>query len=147
MNQNDWINLLFGKVDGHPNGIVFGTARFSEPAHFSFFLQQSGGGIYAILVPDISAKPRQFRVIYFGQAGKLRDRVSVGHEKYGAWLREAGTPENLYVSFYAMSGAEGERDVLERQLIEHYQPVCNIIYSPRGALFNEFYKTLGKRAT
>jgi hypothetical protein len=144
MNQNDWINLLFATNQERPNGIVFGNTRFSEPVRLSFFLPPFGGGIYAILVPDSTAKPRLFRVIYFGQSGKLQERVTRRHEKYRDWLSEAESDSNLYASYYETSGGEHKRSEIERQLIERYRPICNDIHNPQEVMSREFYKLLAQ---
>jgi hypothetical protein len=142
MKQNDWMNLLFtpaapAKPVG-PSGIVFADISFTEPARFSFFLPPFiSGGLYAILVPDAAAKPRPFRVIYFGESGELAKRVRPSHEKYPDWVREAGGAPTLFVSFHTMIGGQNERVALESELIAHYKPACNDIFNP-------FYGELGR---
>ena len=128
MNQNDWLTLLTSPTQ--PSGIVFANFRFTEPRPFSLRFPPPGGGIYAILVPDNTAKPRPFRVIYFGQASELHDRVRSNHEHYSEWLKHAGGPLGLYVSFYPMTGGERARVATEQQLIGHYLPVCNDTFNP-----------------
>jgi len=132
MNQNDWINLLQFKS----SGILFGNVSFTEPARFEFFLPPFGsGGLYAIMVPDNSAKPRSFRAVYFGESGDLAKRVCLTHEKYVDWVKEAGTAHDLYVSFHAMSGSKDERVALESRLVAQYQPACNDTFNPLRSLF------------
>jgi hypothetical protein len=142
MKQNDWINLLAvltpPAMPGRPNGIVFDNISFTEPAHLDLFLLPFGrGGLYAIMVPDSTAKPRPYRVIYFGQAGELQKRVRKSHEGYADWISEAGSAWQLYVSFHAMTGNEEERVAIESRLIAKYKPVCNEVFNP-------FYGGLGR---
>ena len=146
MNQNAWIDLILRTSQGGPSGIVIGNTRFSEPTQFSSILQPLGGGLYAILVPDSTAKPRPFRVVYFGQAGKLNDRVTRGHEKYQDWLHEADSISNLHVSFHTMPGDEGERRSVEQKLIEQYQPACNTVHNDREDLSRRFYRIAAEMA-
>ncbi len=143
MTQNDWMNLLLSAQAPanvtKPDGIIFDDVVFTEPAPFAFFLPPFGhAGLYAIIVPDVSARPRTYRAIYFGQASKLSERVRESHEKYEDWVKEAGGAWRLYVSFRTMSATENERVATERRLIEKYQPACNDMFNPLRALFGGF---------
>src|SRR5579864_4936467 len=104
MNQNDWISFLFGAPVG--NGIVFDSLRFTEPVTFGSVFAPSGGGLYAVLTPDETARPRPYRVIYFGQAANFQQRVSPHHERYRDWVREARSVTSLYVSFHPSAAVE-----------------------------------------
>jgi hypothetical protein len=144
MNQNDWMNLLFTPAapakQATPGGIVFGNISFTEPSRFSFFLPPfSHGGLYAILVPDTTAKPRPFRVIYFGESGELAKRVCPSHEKYPDWVREAGGAHALFVSLHTTTGNKDERVALESRLIADYKPACNDILNPYYGELGRFF--------
>jgi hypothetical protein len=140
MNQNAWIDLLLRTSQEQLNGIVFGATRFSEPTRFSSSLPPLGGGLYAVLVPNSTVEPKPFRVIYFGQAGNLNDRVTRGHEKFQEWLNEAGSISRLHVSFHTMPGDESERRSVEQQLIEQYQPACNTVHNAGEVPSHRFYR-------
>ena len=138
MTQNDWIDILFStqappKVP-RPSGIIFDDIPFTEPTSFGHFPPPFGAGLYVILVPDITARPRTYRAIYFGQAGDLAKRVRKSHEKYGDWVTEAEGAHRLYVSFYGMSSSETERVATERRLVQKYHPACNEIFNSFRAL-------------
>jgi hypothetical protein len=105
------------------------TIRFSEPGLLHWALLPSAPGIYAILVRDQSCKPRAFRALYFGEADDLHDRVNDGHEKYLKWVRAAGG-KRLFVAFRVLSlHSEAGRKAVEKGLIEHYAPECNIVHN------------------
>lgn len=142
MTQNDWTNLLFSMpVPANvrkPNGINFDNIWFTEPISFECFPPPFGGGLYAILIPDITARPRTYREIYFGQAEDLSERVCKSHEKYRDWAKQAGGADRLYVAFHAMTGTERERVALEERLIDMYKPACN----DKGNALADLYKRL-----
>jgi len=58
-----------------PTGIWFSERYFSEPMVFDSASLPSCPGIYAILVFDWTSKPRPYRVLYFGKAADLSERV------------------------------------------------------------------------
>lgn len=111
-----------------PQGINFGYA-FSEPsssvnAGSLFGIAQPG--VYAILVYDPSCRPRPYRVLYFGESQDIYSRATTSHEKYDDWRREAGPGVTLYRAFHFMSGSsQAQRQVVETNLIETYNPPCN----------------------
>jgi hypothetical protein len=76
-------NLTPATIQPAPNGINYGNRKFYEPRIFMAkstrlfqLLIPSTQGIYAILVPDQQCTPRQFAVLYFGEAGNLITRQS-----------------------------------------------------------------------
>ena len=111
------------------NGTV--SYGFTDPSHL--FPNLPKGGIYAVLAYDATWKPLPYRVLYFGKAKDLGERVCESHEKYWAWKMEAGYLSSLYYSFMPVA-LEAERTRIESELIGHYGPPCN----DRGNL----YKTL-----
>jgi hypothetical protein len=119
-----------------PSGIIFHEVhrwRFSEPealAASSLFAPFLGlgnqEGVYAILTDDSTARPRPFRVLYFGEAENVSSRATATHENHSAWQREAGTYGKLYRAFYAMPGSnQTQRQVVESALIAAYNTPCN----------------------
>ena len=112
-------------------GIVYGNRSFSEPQRFPSLSTPVASGIYAILVPDSSYRPRPFRVIYFGESNNLFTRVCTSHEKYADWQREAGVnslygTSDLYVAFHPTNDLTDQRlRDAECELINQYLPPCN----------------------
>jgi hypothetical protein len=81
-------------------------------------------GVYAVM------DTRSDRVLYFGQAKAMTERVTGSHEHYYDWCREAGGAANLRVKFYHMpNSTEPQRVALERSLIEYYNPPCNVQFN------------------
>jgi len=108
---------------------------FSEPNLLGGWLPMSPG-LYAILIMDRGCKPRPFRVLYFGQAQLLSDRVTLSHEKLPEW-RAAGGTASLYMAWHVMPNTEEwERVSVEAGLVRQYNPVCN-------KTFNDFSRALG----
>lgn len=107
--------------------IKFSNYVFVEPIPITFLTPPYRAGLYAILVPDITATPRPFRVIYFGESGNLSDRgFFKAHHKYFSWLLQAGVESNLYIAVYLMPlSTQEQRRLVESQLIADYRPVCN----------------------
>jgi excinuclease UvrABC nuclease subunit len=81
-------------------------------------------GLYAVMIYDASCQPRPYRVLYFGKAANLRQRVCASHEKFWAWQMEAGLNSPLFFSYLRVN-AEADRARIERDLIANYSPVCN----------------------
>ncbi|HET7558775.1 MAG TPA: hypothetical protein VFK80_02355 [Limnochordia bacterium] len=110
--------------DGSPSGLPF-----TMPVQLIRWTPPASQGLYAITVPDISIKPKPFRVIYFGETGDFSERgFPRSHHRFNDWVRHAGHEAQLMVSLHPMSGSTSQqrRDV-ERRLIETYNPVCNAI--------------------
>jgi hypothetical protein len=113
-----------------PQGINFnstlGKQFFSEPTFFPGMLSPfSGGGIYVILVSDLTWGPRLYRPIYFGETENFNQRVTTSHERYMDWCREAGLGP-LYVAQLGMWGStKAARTMIEAALIDWYKPACN----------------------
>lgn len=123
---------------GVPQGIQWGSFRFSEPSTLLSNLRRlpleelllrarptGVPGLYAIMLFDSTCNPRPFRVIYFGQSDNIYYRASKTHENYEDWCKAAGR-NSLYVSFYEMLGStELQREIDETTLIDTYKPICN----------------------
>lgn len=122
-----------------PTGIRFKDRSFTEPVRFDRAILIGVQGIYAILVPDNTAKPRPYRVIYFGESTNIATRATSSHEKYNDWVREAAGAQ-LYVSYDITIGMTDEqRKAAENDLICHYNPVCNIKADHSTALFRALW--------
>jgi hypothetical protein len=114
-----------------PKGIRFQDKYFSEPSVFTSAWLPSLPGIYAILVIDWTCSPRPYRVLYFGKAVDLGERVLPSHEKYAEWNRAASGAGLLYVAYHLMPNtSDWERAAVEENLIKHYAPVCNKTFNP-----------------
>ena len=109
-----------------------GTYGFTEPSLGLPRLPM--GGVYAVLAHDKTWGPRPFRILYFGKAKNLRERVCESHEKSWAWKMEAGYLSTLYYSFMLVP-LEIERTRIESELIGHYCPPCN----DKGNLYKTLY--------
>ena len=160
-----YLSALFA-AQPKPDGIWFNrnngdTVRFSEPMAFpracfgSMYNSLYGisrdpdPGVYTILVADNSARPRPFRVLYFGQGGDMHERVTTSHERYQDWCRAAGGAENLRVAYHWMFGStEGERVAIESGLIGYYRPQSNVTFnsfasSPFGSSLKKAFTLAG----
>jgi hypothetical protein len=114
-----------------PTGLWFKDRYFSEPSAFSSTFIPKLSGLYAIVAFDLAGSPRPFRVIYFGKASDLSDRVVRSHEKYDTWCQAAGSSGRLLISYHLMPNAHDlELYSAEDVLIKHYQPVCNMKSNP-----------------
>jgi hypothetical protein len=108
-----------------------GSYGFTEPLRS--FPSLAVGGIYAVLAYDKTWSPKPYRVLYFGKAKNLSERVCGSHEKYWSWKMEAGYQSALFYSFMFVT-SEDDRTRIESELIAQYGPPCN----DKGNL----YKTL-----
>jgi hypothetical protein len=111
-----------------PSGIQFGIRRFTDPIQFSIAssFKLPAPGIYAILVRDLRWTPRPFRILYFGESAKLTERVTTQHEKYLEWVSEAAG-NILYVAYhFTVKMTDQQRRDAECELINTYQPPCNV---------------------
>ena len=107
------------------SGIIFKDRIFSEPMELGVALPARTQGVYAVLLPDNSWWPQQFRVIYFGETGDLAKNITSKHEKYQDWLQEAAG-STLYVAFHATPRMKQEkRKEAGSELVREFHPVCN----------------------
>jgi hypothetical protein len=104
--------------------IKFWDFSFRGPFLFFEAPKFNWPGLYAICVYDSTWKPLPYRVIYFGEAGNLAERVRASHEKFQEWKIAAGGAFRLYVAFCRIDNAIS-RGSAERGLIKHYNPECN----------------------
>ena len=108
-------------------GIRFNNCTFTEPTSFALAMPPVASGIYVILAPDDSCRPRPFRAIYFGESGNFLDRVTEKHERFDDWTLEAGGVANTYVAFCPTPLLkEEQRRWVENDLVTRYRPVCNL---------------------
>jgi hypothetical protein len=123
MKATSWVQLY-----GPPRaGIRFDNRIFTEPAPFALAEPPVSSGIYVVLVPDPSCRPRAFRAIYFGEAGNFHGRVTDSHALFDDWIREAEDVANLYVAFCPTPLLrEVQRRWVENDLIARYRPACNL---------------------
>jgi hypothetical protein len=112
--------ILFSRVNG-------GLVRFTEPSRFPVAVAPPPGpALYVILVHDPTYTPRQFRPIYFGETGSADTRPTRSHENFIDWCRTAGGSQHLYVAYSWSSSSRIARKLIEKALIEFYNPVCNV---------------------
>jgi len=127
MKVTGWVNL-YGPSRA---GIRFNNRIFTAPAPFSLALPPVSSGIYAILVRDVSCRPRPFRAIYFGESGDFSQRVTGGHERFNDWTAAAGGVADIYVAFCPTPLLkEEQRRWVECDLIARYRPACNLQDNP-----------------
>jgi excinuclease UvrABC nuclease subunit len=134
------MSSLFGNLAPvRTQNIQFKNRIFTDPCNIRFASIPSSQGIYAVMVADTTAKPRPYRVIYFGEAVNMSKRLTRSHEKYSEWVRAAnGGP--LYVAFHFTANMSDEqRRSAENELICHYNPCCNIKADHSAAM----WKALG----
>jgi hypothetical protein len=106
-------------------GIRYGDLTFTEPRLFAPALIAPIQGIYAIVVPDIAYKPRQFRLLYLGETADFSKRLTDQHEKYAHWKREANGQALYYAYYMTINWTEQQRKDAECALIKQYNPPCN----------------------
>jgi hypothetical protein len=117
-------------------GIKFQDAVFSEPQILFSEWLPTLPGLYAVLVFDLSGKPRPYRAIYFGKAEDLAARVTSSHEKYNDWTRTCRSVTGLYLVYHPMpNSSDWQRSELERSLIKAYTPECNEKHNPLADAF------------
>lgn len=106
-------------------GISYGIHRFSEPRLFPALTIPPFEGLYTILVTDMKFRPRPFRLLYIGESPDLGRDLTMQHEKFVEWIREAhGRP--LFVAYQTMIGSSvRDRRNAELELISAYRPPCN----------------------
>ncbi|HKT11699.1 MAG TPA: hypothetical protein VJW77_07720 [Terriglobia bacterium] len=123
MKVSGWVNIH----EPRRAGIRFSNRIFTEPMPFALIQPPVSSGIYAILVPDASCRPRAFRAIYFGEAGNFSQRVHQNHECFNHWMAEACGSATLYVAFCPTPLLKAQqRRWVEHDLIARYRPACNI---------------------
>lgn len=119
------------------NWIWFQGLPFAGPTPLALAPKYNWGGLYAIMVLDVSGTPRPYRVIYIGESGDMAQRVGTSHEKFASWVRVAGSASRLHVAFHTIAN-QAERRAAESRLIAYYKPECN-------DTFNAFYGLFGSR--
>jgi hypothetical protein len=108
-------------------GIRFNNRVFTEPMPFSLARPPVSSGVYAILAPDASFRPRPFRVIYFGESHNFSHCITGSHERFSDWTLQADGAANLYVAFCPTPLLrELQRRWVENDLIVRYRPACNL---------------------
>jgi hypothetical protein len=116
-------------------GIQYLSYKFTEPRLLGYGLTPPVQGLYAIVTPDASFKPRPFKLLYIGETENLNDRVTTSHEKCEDWKRAAGTGQ-IFVAYFGTIGmANQHRKTIEGELIAHYNPPCNIMLRGLRSLY------------
>ncbi|MGD0591234.1 MAG: hypothetical protein ABSA44_10620 [Bacteroidota bacterium] len=107
--------------------INFNDIAFTEPELLSKWNPPNRAGLYAIMIPNQSSKPKPFEVVYFGESGNMSERGYSSHHKRDCWLRQASNNENnLFIStYYLPSSTDEQRRAIEAKLVAHYKPHCN----------------------
>jgi excinuclease UvrABC nuclease subunit len=85
-------------------------------------------GIYLVYVCTYNAQPKTVtlhRLIYIGEAAKVRDRIQ-NHEKRPIWARYLAQGNELCYSFAPITSPDRER--AEAALIFHHKPPVNTDY-------------------
>jgi len=104
--------------------IKIGNYNFDGPYLLSNFETIDKAAIYAILCKnEISGK---YRLIYIGQSGEIETRLD-SHNQKNCWKNNCNL-SNLYIAiFYTPSSeySKNEREEIERELIDLYNPICN----------------------
>src|SRR6185437_12431194 len=110
----------------YAGGPVYAGHQFTRPVRLADFRAPYTQGVYAILENVSAGLAERFRMLYFGEAINLRDRITRSHEHFGDWLYEAGGSARLFVAVFQTSGmTEEQRCTIERKLIRAYNPPCN----------------------
>src|SRR5262249_7647114 len=107
-------------------GIRFANYVFGEPVPFSICSPPPQmAGVYVVLVPDPTWRPKQFQPIFFGSFDCQR-RCSLSVSEYTSCLRMAAG-KGLYLAVYNLSPFYGplETDRIRRELVQIYSPICN----------------------
>lgn len=102
---------------------------FSSPIELRAWIPPQSAGLYAILTLTSGLKfmPDQWNLIYLGETGNFSERgFPACHHAYSRWVEAAGSSQNLFVAIFRMPlSTQLNRQLLERQLIEEYRPLCN----------------------
>jgi hypothetical protein len=119
--------------------IYFSDPPFADlPFAGPYFLASASiltyGGLYAILVPDASSRPKPYRLVYIGESGNLSERVCTSHENHSSWVRAAGGASGLYVAFHYITDQTARR-ATEKRVIAYYKPECNGTHKPWSDLY------------
>ena len=88
----------------------------------------ANSGVYCVYECTYNAAPNQVtlkRLIYIGEAGNVRDRVS-NHEKRDKWLKYIGKGNELCFSFGGVGS--DDRDRAEAAMIFKHKPPVNDEY-------------------
>ena len=109
-------------------GINFGGYGFTEPMPLP--LKETGWasqpGLYAILVPDPTCRPRPYRPVYFGESDNINHRATPTHESHSSWRLKAGSFTPLYRALCPLWGlTKTQRQQAESLLIATYNPPGN----------------------
>jgi hypothetical protein len=107
-------------------GIRFADYVFGEPVPFGIYSAPPHmTGLYAVLVPDPTWRPRQFQPIFFGVFDGRRE-CQLSTAEHTACLRIAAG-KGLYIAMYNLPPVYGltESDRMRRELIQVYSPICN----------------------
>jgi len=82
--------------------IIYDGTQFTEPVKLNTWEPPFRAGLYAILVPNQTVKPKAYAIVYFGESGNMSERGFLSHHKRSCWIRQAGSESNLWISTYLM---------------------------------------------
>lgn len=106
---------------------VLNNIEFSEPEPLIQWNPPNRAGLFAIMIPNKTVKPKPLEVVYLGESGNLNDTILSSHQKKQSWLLQAANNEHdLFISTYLMpKSTEEQRRAIESALINHFKPPCN----------------------
>ena len=109
-----------------PSRINFGYRLFNEPIEAAQWEPPSGPALFAVLIQDRLCHPKPYRPIFFGQIEAGERGFLKSHRKYWEWRAVADSEKNLFVAVFPMPfSSDVTRAEAERELIQHYRPICN----------------------
>lgn len=108
-------------------GLQYLTTTFTEPLQqYPSLAWWKRQGLYVVLAPNTSMRPRQFDLLYVGETANLPSRLCDQHEKCSEW-RGAAAGRPLYFAWSCTDGrSEPERKAIEAAIIKAYNPPCNV---------------------
>lgn len=95
--------------------ITIGEYSFEGPYDFVNANFNEVSVVYAVVDKN--------KLIYVGITDNLKERMS-GHHKEDCWRRNISGTNCLYVLSIS---SERDREIIERRIIDRYNPVCNKI--------------------
>lgn len=104
----------------HAGGYTFTLLPFD----FASSRLPSRGGLYLFLAFDIRCEDG-YRVLYIGETGDYKQRLTKQHHKYAFCQLKAGRP-GLFLAICPMHFAsEAQRKRAEFEILQTVQPECN----------------------
>jgi hypothetical protein len=101
-------------------------------------------GVYACVYDTVEKTVSLSRLVYIGEAGDVRDRVS-NHECWPVWRQQLKQGEVLCVNA-ALISPEADRQRAEAAMIFKHKPPCNTEYADNFPYDTTTVVTTGKNA-